>query len=73
MKRHKDTKEREREDRSSLNTICYNMLKSYLYIATVKTRSSAAVSCTICTNFFLFPVTLCTFVQETAASRSQFA
>ena len=50
----------------------YNTLKSYPYIATVKMWSSAAVSCTICTNLYLLPVTLCTFVQETAASMPQF-
>ena len=26
-----------------------------------------------CTNLYMFPVTLCTFVQEAAASMSQFA
>ena len=53
------------------NTICYDTLK--LYLSTIKTWSSAAVSCTVCTNLYLFPVTLCTFVQETAASMPQFA
>ena len=46
-----------------------------LSIATVKMWScGAALSCTICTNLYLFPVILlCTVVQETAASMSQFA
>ena len=44
-----------------------------LIYSNCQTQSSAAVSCTICTNLYLFPVTFCTFVQETTASMPQFA
>ena len=50
----------------TMNTICYNSNCPNLW-------SIAAVSCTICANLYLFPVTLCTYVQETAASKPQFA
>ena len=46
-------------------------LKSYLLSKLVVICSC---SCTkMCTNMYLFPVALCTFVQETAANQPWFA
>ena len=50
------------------NTICYNAFKSYL----ATDHTFVAVSWINCANLYLFPVTLCTFVKETAASNPKF-
>ena len=44
------------------STVCYDMLKSYSNCPNL--WSFAAVSCTTCANLYLFPVTLCSFVQQ---------
>ena len=53
---------------SNANTTLYNMLK-IVFSNCPNLWSFAAVSCA---NLHLFPVTLCNFVQETAASNPKF-
>ena len=58
------------ERRTSRMPLNHKALKSYLLSKLVVICSC---SCTMCTNTYLFPVTLCTFVQETAANQPWFA
>ena len=60
-----------RSDRkTSTMPLNHKALKSYLLSKLVVICSC---SCTMCTSMYLFPVTLCTLVQETAANQPWFA